>query len=1076
MLSCLRRFLVGTNASLFVRYYYFTAPVQQHSLVDDVLGQDTGDKVPMEKVVMLIWQFRDDPTVVTFMARFVAKVRTLAGWKTTHWWQHMWLSDDHVLGGVFFVCWSGLALTRRPVCVRFLAPPPSPSLVNPFLLNLSLPISQYAGSRDVFDGIEFYLPQLAHMIIHLEVEWDDAILERFALVIAQQSVHFALQLNWILQGALQDYQPEACDDPREGDGEGAAAPNPTYNPTFYLRCLKLLKNVERCVVYGKPRAQELQRLYEKGKITKQELSILEQADRRFNALQIADGDDDAGEPAERLDGWLYYIPPRPLSTAATTPTAGKGSALPTKSPKACYRFFALERHVLNVYKYSGCCSSQLTLDRAMNMEKSTVESVDDFTVRVICAKYEFSLKCGTPEEKTLWLRRLKEESVTAALFQSHMAFANDLASKPLDKTDKVDDNKDDVNAHATNRLKSDLTAAQLNRYEFFEAEREFVSNLTDIAEDLRFKERTERKHLAPGKMAKLPIPPNVYLPLCNSSDIWRRVADKLPEETRVFNTKERCPVVMHFVSKRGERSESGGQMNPNVDVAEYMHNHFDVVAETEVVELRDSDEDDDDNEDSPEKEPSEAVRPLSNMRSGSNVWDEQAEDDDGTGGGGGGADDQAAKTPAAAAASPRATGMARMRGNKKVQRLLRESVVTLPNMLAKRLKPSNSRKRLVSVMDRQTEMQPMVVILEGDVPRSGMITSNSATPSLGDIPDDGSVVSVEKSSVLYRDQILLGHMDEGDIDLDSIKRATQCISGGESWAQKSAKMLETARKKSEEEGEVCQLEIASCLAKSNDDLRQEVFVMQMLHYYKSVFAQAKLPLWLKTYRILSTSSNTGLLELLTDATSLDALKKSPGYPTEGGLRKYFESTYNGPDSKAFKAAQTNFMQSLAAYALVSYLLGLKDRHNGNIMIDTRGHLIFIDFGFAMGMRPGHEFSFERAPFKLTKEYVDVMGGIGSPCYKEFERLFVAGFEECRKNSQIALGLVEIMMYKSNYPCFSGWRYGKGRALSRFEERLMLRVPDGRINARALGLIRRSKQHFGTYLYDKFQHATNGYAM
>jgi hypothetical protein len=45
-----------------------------YSLVDDVLGRDTGDKVQMEKVVMLIWQFRDDPSVVTFMARFVAKV------------------------------------------------------------------------------------------------------------------------------------------------------------------------------------------------------------------------------------------------------------------------------------------------------------------------------------------------------------------------------------------------------------------------------------------------------------------------------------------------------------------------------------------------------------------------------------------------------------------------------------------------------------------------------------------------------------------------------------------------------------------------------------------------------------------------------------------------------------------------------------------------------------------------------------------------------------------------------------------------------------------------------------------
>jgi hypothetical protein len=38
------------------------------------LGANAGDKVQMEKVVMLIWQFRDDPSVVTFMARFVAKV------------------------------------------------------------------------------------------------------------------------------------------------------------------------------------------------------------------------------------------------------------------------------------------------------------------------------------------------------------------------------------------------------------------------------------------------------------------------------------------------------------------------------------------------------------------------------------------------------------------------------------------------------------------------------------------------------------------------------------------------------------------------------------------------------------------------------------------------------------------------------------------------------------------------------------------------------------------------------------------------------------------------------------------
>lgn len=47
----------------------------RRKLVDDVLGDGASDRVPMEKVVMLIWQYRDDPQVVRFMTRFVAKVR-----------------------------------------------------------------------------------------------------------------------------------------------------------------------------------------------------------------------------------------------------------------------------------------------------------------------------------------------------------------------------------------------------------------------------------------------------------------------------------------------------------------------------------------------------------------------------------------------------------------------------------------------------------------------------------------------------------------------------------------------------------------------------------------------------------------------------------------------------------------------------------------------------------------------------------------------------------------------------------------------------------------------------------------
>jgi len=47
------------------------------------------------------------------------------------------------------------------------------------------------------------------------------------------------------------------------------------------------------------------------------------------------------------------------------------------------------------------------------------------------------------------------------------------------------------------------------------------------------------------------------------------------------------------------------------------------------------------------------------------------------------------------------------------------------------------------------------------------------------------------------------------------------------------------------------------------------------------------------------------------------------------------------------------------------------RHNGNIMINTRGHIVHIDFGFVFGLAPGKAFSMETAPWKLTPELVEV---------------------------------------------------------------------------------------------------------
>jgi phosphatidylinositol kinase/protein kinase (PI-3 family) len=137
--------------------------------------------------------------------------------------------------------------------------------------------------------------------------------------------------------------------------------------------------------------------------------------------------------------------------------------------------------------------------------------------------------------------------------------------------------------------------------------------------------------------------------------------------------------------------------------------------------------------------------------------------------------------------------------------------------------------------------------------------------------------------------------------------------------------------------------------------------MQLIKSFYDVFHGANIPLKLRPYEILTTSSTSGLIEFIPNSISIDSLKKKfPGHGLNTFFRTYFK--------KNFEDAQKNFVEGLAAYSLVCYLMQIKDRHNGNILIDMNGFIIHIDYGFILSISPGN-LNFENAPFKMTNVFM-----------------------------------------------------------------------------------------------------------
>lgn len=196
--------------------------------------------------------------------------------------------------------------------------------------------------------------------------------------------------------------------------------------------------------------------------------------------------------------------------------------------------------------------------------------------------------------------------------------------------------------------------------------------------------------------------------------------------------------------------------------------------------------------------------------------------------------------------------------------------------------------------------------------------------------------------------------------------------------------------------------------KTGDDLRQDQLVIQIITLMDQLLQKENLDLKLSPYKILATGATAGAAQFVPSMSLQSIVNKYKGNTVLAYLK------YNNPDDKAplgvRKEALETFIKSCAGYCVITYLLGVGDRHLDNLLLAPDGHFFHADFGFILGRDP--------KPFapamKLCKEMVDGMGGSSSPQYAQFKQYCFTTYTTLRKSSNLILNLFSLMV-NANIP-------------------------------------------------------------
>lgn len=190
------------------------------------------------------------------------------------------------------------------------------------------------------------------------------------------------------------------------------------------------------------------------------------------------------------------------------------------------------------------------------------------------------------------------------------------------------------------------------------------------------------------------------------------------------------------------------------------------------------------------------------------------------------------------------------------------------------------------------------------------------------------------------------------------------------------------------------------ILKHGDDLRQDQLILQMITLMDKLLRKENLDLKLTPYKVLATSSKNGLMQFIESTTVAEVLA------TEGSILNFFRK-YNYCETDPLGVTpdvMETYLKSCAGYCVITYILGVGDRHLDNLLLTKNGNLFHIDFGYILGRDPKPL----PPPMKLSKEMVDGMGGLNYDHYHEFRNQCYTAFLHLRRHANVMLNLFSLM--------------------------------------------------------------------